>query len=247
MTSTTRTGAPAGIARRLPPGIRRRLADGWARWWMTLAGAGILPRLATRLAGLAVAPYYGRHRLAALTARGYTAPTAVIHHRDLRRGAHTSLGERVLVYADVGGGAVHVGDRSTINQDVCVQTGQGGEVHIGADTHIQPRCQLSAYVGTIRIGDDVQIAPGCCFYPYDHGTAPDRPISAQPLVSRGDVVVEDGAWLGANVILLSGAHVGAGAVVAAGAVVTGRVAAGAIVGGVPARVLGARGDQRAAS
>lgn len=207
---------------------------------MRLAGAGVFRRTSTRLASLVVPPYYGRHRLRAFHPRGYTAPTARTHHRSFHRGAHTSLADRVTVYEDHGGGTVSLGDRSTVNHDVCIQTGHGGRVIIGADTHIQPRCQLSAYVGSIEIGDDVQIAPDCAFYPYDHGLEPARPISQQELVSRGDVVVESGAWLGTKAILLSGARVGAGAVIAAGAVVDGPVPDGAIAAGVPAKVIGTR-------
>ena len=59
---------------------------------------------------------------------------------------------------------------------------------------------------------------------------------------RGDVVVEDDCWIGTNVTILSGVRIGRGSIVAAGAVVTRDVPAGAIVGGVPARVLRMRTD-----
>lgn len=54
------------------------------------------------------------------------------------------------------------------------------------------------------------------------------------------IVIEDDCWIGANVVLLSGAHVGRGAVIAAGAVVTGVVPPYTIAGGVPAKVIGER-------
>ncbi|HFI0464029.1 TPA: 2,3,4,5-tetrahydropyridine-2,6-dicarboxylate N-acetyltransferase [Streptococcus suis] len=58
-----------------------------------------------------------------------------------------------------------------------------------------------------------------------------EPASAQP------VVVEDDVLIGANAVILEGVRVGKGAVVAAGAIVVDDVPAGAVVAGVPARVI----------
>jgi len=55
--------------------------------------------------------------------------------------------------------------------------------------------------------------------------------------SVAPVVIGDGAFLGTGAIILPGVHVGAAAVVAAGAVVAADVAAGDIVGGVPAKPI----------
>jgi acetyltransferase-like isoleucine patch superfamily enzyme len=54
------------------------------------------------------------------------------------------------------------------------------------------------------------------------------------------VVLEDGCDIGVAAVILPGVTVGRGAQVGAGAVVTRDVAPGAIVAGVPARVLGNR-------
>lgn len=55
--------------------------------------------------------------------------------------------------------------------------------------------------------------------------------------SAAPVVLEDDVLVGANAVVLEGVRVGAGAVVAAGAVVIEDVPAGAVVAGVPARVI----------
>lgn len=54
------------------------------------------------------------------------------------------------------------------------------------------------------------------------------------------LVIEDECWIGANVVILSGAHIGRGAVIAAGAVVTGVIPPYTIAGGIPARVIAER-------
>jgi acetyltransferase-like isoleucine patch superfamily enzyme len=161
----------------------------------------------------------------------------VIYHRELRLGAHVFLDDRVLIYQGTDGGPVTLGDRVYLLRDVVIETGEGGSVTIGEGTHIQPRCQFSAYKGSIRIGAGAHIAPNCGFYPYDHGTAPGELIDKLPLQTRGGIVVEDDAWLGFGVIVLDGVRVGRGAVVGAGAVVTRDIPDYAIAMGVPARVV----------
>ena len=54
------------------------------------------------------------------------------------------------------------------------------------------------------------------------------------------VIVEDDVWLGRNVIVNAGVTIGKGAVVASGAVVTKNVEPYTIVGGVPAKIIGKR-------
>jgi acetyltransferase-like isoleucine patch superfamily enzyme len=141
---------------------------------------------------------------------------------------------------DAGDGQVSLGDRVFIHQDSVIEVGMGGSVAIGPNTHIQPRCQISAYKGSVNIGSNVQIAPNCAFYPYSHGIAAGQSIQSQPLTTKGGIVIEDDVWLGFGVIVLDGVRIGSGAVIGAGAVVTHDVPTNAIAAGVPARVLGSR-------
>jgi acetyltransferase-like isoleucine patch superfamily enzyme len=140
------------------------------------------------------------------------------------------------VFQDRDGSAVTLGDAVHVHQGTVIQTGEGGSVDIGAETHIQPRCQFSAYKGAIRIGARVEIAPNCAFYPYNHEIRAGLPVRSQPLRSKGGIVVGDDAWLGYGVIVLDGARIGEGAVIGAGSVVTGDIPAGAVAVGAPARV-----------
>jgi len=58
-----------------------------------------------------------------------------------------------------------------------------------------------------------------------------------------DVVIEDGVWVGCNVIILKGVTIGRGAVVAAGSVVTKNVPPYSIVGGNPAKIIKCRFEE----
>ena len=52
-----------------------------------------------------------------------------------------------------------------------------------------------------------------------------------------DVIVEEDCWIGCNVTLLAGAHIGRGSIVAAGAVVNKSTPPYAVIGGIPAKVI----------
>ncbi|MEM7220394.1 MAG: acyltransferase [Pseudomonadota bacterium] len=212
----------------------------WRRGWMKLSHHRRLGRLASRMAGLGMPPLYGRLPLVRWHPKGYYAPSARLWHDDFSAGAGCYIGDNALVYDDGDGGPVRLADRVHVHENTSIQTGDGGSVTIGEGTHVQPRCQFSAYVGNIVIGAECEIAPNCGFYPYNHSMDPGSPIQAQPVYSRNGIRVEDEAWLGYGVVLLDGVRVGRGAVVAAGAVVTSDIPDLAIAAGVPARVVSSR-------
>lgn len=204
---------------------------------MGQAGPRRLGRVAAYLAGIFTRPYKGRVVLAHQSARGYISPTAAISHSRLELGKHVFIGDGVVIYQRHEAGPVILGDYVELHRDVIIENGRGSSLEIGERTGIQPRCQISAYLAPISIGKRVQIAPACAFYPYDHGMAAGTPMISQPLTTRGPIVVEDDAWLGYGVVVLSGVRIGSGAVIGAGAVVTHDIPAQAIAVGAPARVV----------
>ena len=68
----------------------------------------------------------------------------------------------------------------------------------------------------------------------------DIPMMEQGFSDEQPVTIGDDVWIGDRVIILPGIKVGDGSIIAAGAVVTHDVPAYAIVGGVPAKVIGMR-------
>jgi len=209
---------------------------------MRYAGLSPLGRIATRLATWSAPPYYGRCYLAHLNPKGYIAPSAIVHHDSFHFGPNVFIGDRVVIYQDKDGGPVEFGECVHIYGETFIQTGFSGSVKVGDHSHIHPRCQFSAYKSNIYIGSEVQIAPNCAFYPYNHGIEPGKRIQAQPLYSKGDIIIDDDAWLGFGVIVLDGVRIGKGAVVGAGSVVTDNIPNGAIAVGKPAIVVKMRAD-----
>jgi acetyltransferase-like isoleucine patch superfamily enzyme len=109
-------------------------------------------------------------------------------------------------------------------------------ITIGARSLIGEGCVLRGQ-GGISIGDDVYLAPLVQILAVDHDYSDlNRPISEQPIITRG-ITIEDDVWIGGGAIVLDGVHIGRHSVVAAGAVVTRDVPPYTVVGGVPARVI----------
>lgn len=107
-------------------------------------------------------------------------------------------------------------------------------IRIGAWTSIGDHCILDGR-GDLTIGDSVNFSTGVWIWTSEH-VVNARDFSA----TSAPVVIEDYAWVSCRAVILPGVTVGRGAVVAAGAVVTKSVPPFAIVGGVPAKVIGER-------
>lgn len=132
-----------------------------------------------------------------------------------------------------------IGEGSLLARDV-ILISKCGSICIGRNCSIGSQTTISGTNG-IEIGDDVMIAGQCYIgggrYKTDLGAGP---MVEQGLISRGPTVIGNDVWLGAGVRVLDGAQIGDGAIVGAGAVVTNDVPSNAIVGGIPARVIGHR-------
>lgn len=63
-------------------------------------------------------------------------------------------------------------------------------------------------------------------------------------VTKGNIVIDDDVWIGANVTICSGIHIGQGAVIAAGSVVTKNVEPYSVIGGNPAKIIKKRFSQK---
>lgn len=119
---------------------------------------------------------------------------------------------------------VEIGDNAVIMMGAVVNIG----AVVGAGTMVDMGAVLG---GRATVGANCHVGAGAVLA----GVV--EPASAVP------VVVEDGVMIGANAVVLEGVRVGEGAVVAAGAVCVEDVPAGAVVAGVPARVIKRRDEK----
>ena len=107
-------------------------------------------------------------------------------------------------------------------------------ISIGNDSIVGERSILDGR-DILKIGNHVAISSEVMIYNSEHDVN-----SPKFLAINAPVEIKDYVFIGPRAIIMPGITIGESAVVAAGAIVTKSVAPYAIVGGVPARVIGER-------
>ncbi|HLZ22614.1 MAG TPA: acyltransferase [Ktedonobacterales bacterium] len=113
---------------------------------------------------------------------------------------------------------------------VRIECWQGALIRIGNGTYLNRGTEIVA-AAEITIGRDCKVAREVIIMDTDQHALPSSDLVAKP------VRIGDRVWIGARAIVLKGVTIGSDAVIGAGSVVTRNVPAGAVVGGVPARIL----------
>lgn len=137
---------------------------------------------------------------------------------------------------------LEAGGRVTLEPHVYLKaTADDARLAIGEGTFVGYGAGINVLT-SVRIGRHCLLAPRVFIVDHTHGLAPDRRIDEQPCVPA-PIVIGDDVWIGAGAVILPGVSIGPGAVVGALALVRHDVPAGAVVAGVPARVIRYRAGQ----
>ena len=138
------------------------------------------------------------------------------------------------------GSFAQCGRNVILNPPFYVENGKnlvlGDNVNIGRGAHFSGLNAKIVFKGDCSVAENVAIHTG------NHARVIGTFISSvkekdKPEGYDHDVIIENDVWIGCNVTILAGVHVGRGATIAAGAVVNKDVPSYSIVGGVPAKVL----------
>lgn len=126
-----------------------------------------------------------------------------------------------------------VGEYSII-EDFTLVANACGDVILGKKVLIGCGSKIT---GPIKFGDNILLAQNVVMSALNH----DYEDPTRPIVDQGfnvkQIIVEDGVWMGAGVIVTPGVRIGRNSVVGAGCVVTRDVPAYSVVVGNPARVV----------
>jgi len=111
-------------------------------------------------------------------------------------------------------------------------------VKIGKNVFIGMDCFLdSSFPELITIEDNVTLGPRVMVIAHDDAQGIEKTSADREDSTVSKVNLENGCYIGAGAILLSGITVGEKSIVAAGAVVTKDVPERTLVGGVPAKLI----------
>ena len=108
-------------------------------------------------------------------------------------------------------------------------------IELGNNCFFNRNVSLDGRGGKLILGNNVDIAENVNIWTLQHD-----PHDDYHKLIGGNVIIEDHVWIASRVTILPGVKIGKGAVVACGAVVTKDVPSMAIVGGIPAKIIGER-------
>jgi acetyltransferase-like isoleucine patch superfamily enzyme len=156
--------------------------------------------------------------------------TAAVGWDRLRAFGWTLRGARLGAKARIGRSCIidrpwtlSTGERVQVEHAVYLKAvDDSARIVLGEHTFIGFGTELDVAL-TLTIGRHVLIAPGCFITDHAHARRAGTRIDDQGTNARA-VMIGDDAWLGARVVVLAGVRIGDGAIVA----------------GVPARVIGQR-------
>lgn len=126
-----------------------------------------------------------------------------------------------------------IGHHSTIEDFTLVNNGLGpitlgNHVFIGASNVI---------IGPVTLHDHIMTAQNVVMSGLDHGFSNVNIAFRYQPCTVSEIIVGEGCWIGANVVIISGVHIGKFSVIAAGSVVTKNIPAYSMAGGNPAKLL----------
>lgn len=145
-----------------------------------------------------------------------------------------------LKYFRVGKGTYFASKAELTAWDKYMEYTYKPRVIIGSNCSFGRACHITA-INEIIIGDNVLTGQYVIISDNAHGESTIDQLSIPPVIrkltSKGPVRIGNNVWIGDRVAILAGVTIGDGAIIGSNAVVTHDVPAGAVVGGVPAKIL----------
>lgn len=116
------------------------------------------------------------------------------------------------------------------------------QLTLGNHSGVGIRCEL---YGPVTIGDNVMMGPEVVIYTHNHACS----RTDVPMMEQGDgpvqpVTIGSDCWIGRRAMIMPGVTIGDGCVIGAGAVVTKDIPPYSVAGGVPAKIIKNRKQEK---
>ena len=171
----------------------------------------------------------------------------ILEKEKLLVGSKTMLHDFVYIDALSRDGVV-LGERIVLGRGTRIECSGslsrvGKGIRIGDRTTFGNDCFFGA-AGGITIGEDVIGGQYTRFHAENHNYNKLNALIREQGVTQQGIKVGNNCWIGSGAVFLDGAELGDGCVVAANAVVTGTFPENTVIGGIPAKELKKRGEQK---
>lgn len=168
------------------------------------------------------------------------ASTLIPRLRGARLGSAVVLGPGADLFR-VRWKGVKIGRGTIIGRRAWIQVvNDGGSISIGTGCSIGRDVVISS-ASSIAIGNDCLVSYRVSILDHDHEFSEGKtPVNSQP-GERGDIVIEDRCFIGANAVILKGVRIGHDSIIGAGSIVTRSFPPLSILVGSPARPVSPSG------
>ena len=126
-----------------------------------------------------------------------------------------------------------LGDFSTVEDFTVLNNGMG---HVKIGNHVFIGIS-NVIIGPVTLHDHIMTAQNVVISGLNHGFKDvDTPFRYQPC-TVSEIIIEEGCWIGANVVITAGTRIGKFSIIAAGSIVTKDIPPYSMAGGNPAKLL----------
>lgn len=131
----------------------------------------------------------------------------------------------------------YIGENSYIHHKITMY--YVDRISIGSNVYIGPNAEING-LGGVTIDDGVIIGPNLVIHSANHRFVNSKSIPYDEYFDFKKVIIEENVWIGGNVIISPGSHIGEGVIVGAGCVVSGKIPPFSIIVGNPCKVIKTR-------
>lgn len=128
-----------------------------------------------------------------------------------------------------------IGDKCTLKNVNFWFEGDSGKIEIGDNVTIEEACISVVDDKKVKIGDDCMLSSGIVITTTDSHSIVD--LKGNRLNFDGNIELGTHVWLGKNVKILKGVHIGNNSVIGMDALVTKSISSNSLAIGIPARVV----------